>query len=99
MQVRWLSGALEDLREIRDYIAEDDPTAAQGMAVHFDKAEERIEAFPKLHPEGEIPGIRELVVRRYGCIIAYRIKPEWVEVVWVFGPGQDRVEIAKRDPR
>ena len=99
MKVHWLPGAIDDLREIRDYIAEDNPTAAQAMAAHFYAAEERIEEFPLLQAEGEIPGIRELVVRRYRCVIGYRIKEERIEVVWVFGPGQDRVAIAKRDPR
>jgi plasmid stabilization system protein ParE len=44
MKVRWLPGASDDLREIRDYIAEDNPTAARAMAAHFYTAEVRIEA-------------------------------------------------------
>lgn len=99
MIVRWLPEALNDAREMRGYIAKDNPAAARELGAHFHSAEERIEAFPLLQPEGDIPGIRELVIRRFRCVIVYRIKPTWAEVVWVFGPGQDRAERAKDDPR
>jgi len=60
MQVRWLPEAIDDVREIRDYIAKDNPTAAEELALHFEKAELQLEEFPKTASEGKIPGTREL---------------------------------------
>lgn len=99
MKVRWLEEARNDLREIRGYIAERNPAAARELAGHFRAARDRIKTHPEMQPKGDIPGTRELVVRRYRCTMVYRIKADHVEIVWVFGPGRDRFERAKDDPR
>lgn len=99
MNVLWLEEARSDLREIRSYIAKRNPVAAKDLAAHIRKARDQIETHPEAQPNGEIPGTRELVVRKYGCVIVYRVAAEHAEIVWVFGPGQDRVERAKDDPR
>jgi len=99
MKVRWLEEARNDLREIRDYIAKRNPAAARELAVDFRAARDRIKRYPEMQPIGDIPGTRELVVRRYRCTMVYRIKADLVEIVWVFGPGQDRFGRAKDDPR
>lgn len=99
MRLLWLAEARADLRHIRDYIAKRNPAAAKELAAHIRKARDQILAHPDMQPVGDIPGTRQLVIRKYGCVIVYRIKDADIEIIWVFGPGQDRAERASDDPR
>lgn len=99
MNILWLPEARTDLRHIREYIGKRNPSAARELAAHIRKARDQIKADPEMQPEGDIPGTRELVIRKYGCVMVYRIRLDHVEIVWVFGPGQDRLERAKDAPR
>lgn len=99
MKVLWLEQARIDLRDIRGFIAKRNPAAAAELAAHIRRARDQIKSHPEMQPEGDILGTRELVVRKYGCVIVYRLRPSHAEIVWVFGPGQDRAERARQDPR
>lgn len=99
MRILWLEQARDDLRDIRNFIAKRNPTAAKELATHIRRARDQIKSHPEMQPEGDIPGTRELVVRKFGCILAYRLMSNHAEIVWVFGPGQNRVERARREPR
>lgn len=94
MDVLWLPEARADLRAIRDYIAERNPSAAAELASHIPKARDQIKAHPEMQPAGDVPGTRQLVIRKYGCVMVCRIKDAHIEIIWVFGPGQDRAERA-----
>ncbi|MGI9502556.1 MAG: type II toxin-antitoxin system RelE/ParE family toxin [Geminicoccaceae bacterium] len=99
MKILWLEQARGDLRDIRNFIAKRNPNAAKELAAHIRRARDQIKAHPEMQSEGDIPGTRELVVRKFSCVLVYRLTSSHAEIVWVFGPGQDRVEGARRDPR
>jgi len=47
MEVFWLERAINELRAIRTYVAERDPTAADKVAAYLFDATRRIERFPR----------------------------------------------------
>lgn len=74
-RLTWSPAALLDLREILDYIAEDDPTAARTFIQSLFRAVERLPTFPesgRVVPEFDDPTIREII--RRPCRIVYRIR-------------------------
>lgn len=70
-QIVWSEIAVEDLREIVQFIAQDDPAAAAKLA---DRILSRIETASELPfanrsvPEREDPSIREIILRPYRII-------------------------------
>jgi toxin ParE1/3/4 len=76
-QVRWLGSAREDLRQIRQYIAQDSPSAAAAMVRRLRGEAARLDRFPergRVVPEYADPAIRELIVAPYR--VMYRYQPE-----------------------
>ena len=86
-QVTWSPAARFDLREIFDFIAEDDPVAAATFLRSLFLAIERLPTFPetvRIVPEFGDPSIREII--RRPCRIVYRIMAGsgWIEIVRVW---------------
>jgi toxin ParE1/3/4 len=80
-QLEWRQQAIDDLVEIVDYIAEDNPDAAQELKDESDEKAARLPDHPKLYkPSLRVKGMRELVVRS-NYIVLYRETPVLVEVV------------------
>lgn len=80
-EVRWARRALEDLREIHDFIARDSPRAAEAMVERILSASERLATFPlsgRLVPEFPDSGYREVLVSNYR--VQFRIADP---IVWV----------------
>jgi toxin ParE1/3/4 len=74
-QVIWSPTAILDLKDIRDFIAEDDPTSARAFVQAIFEAIERLPAFPQSGrkvPEFNDPSIREVI--RRPCRIVYRVR-------------------------
>jgi len=65
---------LDDLTEAYAYLAERNPTAADGLLDEVEAIVELISAFPELgRPRGELrPAVRSFRVRRFRHIIFYR---------------------------
>jgi toxin ParE1/3/4 len=83
MEVLWLEGALADLNEIVEYVAERNPAAAPKVAAALHHAAARLGTHPRVGRRGRVAGTRELVVPRLPFVIAYRTKPDRIEVVRV----------------
>jgi toxin ParE1/3/4 len=85
MKVLWAPQAIEDLRELRAYIAKDDPAAARKVALHIVRS---VETLLPNHPEmgraGRVPGTRELVIPKTPFILPYRVHDEMVQVLRVY---------------
>ncbi len=81
--IRYLRTAQQDLVEIFDYIARDDPTAAAALLDTFDQAIARLATHPFL---GSVPkderlhrlGYRMFVVGKY--LVFYVVKSETVQI-------------------
>jgi toxin ParE1/3/4 len=89
MQVVFSPEAIEDLRHIRRYIAQDNPAAASRVAVQLVATCDRLNFMPYRGRPGPVPGMRELVsVRPY--VIVCRVGAEIVEIVRIWHTAQSR---------
>ena len=80
----WSREALDDLEELRSYIAADNPRAALGVFVRIVDQVALLPQQPNIGRPGRVPGTRELVVSNTPCIVAYSvIGPDTVRVLGV----------------
>ena len=81
----WSPEAVEDLASLRAYIEQDDPAAAQRVALHIVR---NIATLLSQHPDmgrpGRVPGTRELVIPRTPFIVPYRVQGDTIQVLRVF---------------
>ena len=76
MQIKWLSKALQNLNNEANYIAQDDPAAAQLVVQRVFDAVNLLPNNPALGHVGRIHGTRELVVSNTRYVIPYRVRPQ-----------------------
>ncbi len=77
MRVVWTPEAQQDRADIWDYIAVDNPQAAERMDGLFSDAAARLVEHPKLGRPGKIPGTRELIPHESYRLV-YEIEQETV---------------------
>ena len=81
----WSPEAIADLAALRAYIAQDDPAAAQRIALHIIRnVETLLPNSPEMGRPGRVPGTRELVIPRTPYIVPYRLVDNAVQVLRVF---------------
>lgn len=71
--IRWTRLALSDLVALRDYIAADDPKAADAVVAQVREAVARLTEFPesgRIVPERRAQGYREVIVAPYRVVYA-----------------------------
>ncbi|MGH6902702.1 MAG: type II toxin-antitoxin system RelE/ParE family toxin [Geminicoccaceae bacterium] len=73
MKVRWTDPAQTDLFEILDYIARDNPGAAERVERRLVNAVASLAQQPRRGRPGRIEGTRELVIPRLPYIVIYRL--------------------------
>lgn len=61
-ELEWLETARADLLAIVDYIADDNPDAAQRLKDDIEAKAAKLPEFPKLYRPGRAEGTREMVV-------------------------------------
>ena len=83
MKIRWSPTAISDVESIRDFIAQDSPSAAHRIAQRIKKSVGRLENFPLSGRVGRVPGTRELVIPGPPIIAAYRLNPNEVVIAAV----------------
>ncbi|HMD09906.1 MAG TPA: type II toxin-antitoxin system RelE/ParE family toxin [Candidatus Acidoferrum sp.] len=84
MRVRWLRVALANLEAEADYIAEDNPAAADRLAQKILRAVNLLGKNPAMGRPGRVSGTRELVVGDTPYIVPYRVRANAVEILRVF---------------
>jgi len=84
----WSRRAIEHLAHLREYIARDNPKAANRIANDLLEAVERLAKLPNLGRPGRVVGTRELVVSATRYIITYRLRGDRLEIVAVFHARQ-----------
>jgi toxin ParE1/3/4 len=84
VRVRWLRVALANLEEEADYIAEDNPAAADRLVQRVMRAVDLLGKNPAMGRPGRVSGTRELVVADTPYIVPYRVRTNAVEVLRVF---------------
>ena len=81
----WSPEAIADLAALRAYIAQDDPAAAQRVALHIIRnVETLLPNRPEMGRPGRVPGTRELVIPRTPYIVPYRLVGNTIQVLRVF---------------
>lgn len=88
MQIKWLRRALNDLENIVDYIAQDNPTAALEMLDTIEAITVGLADHPKRGRNGRMPGTRELVIPGTAYVSVYRLKAKRVEILRVLHSAQ-----------
>jgi toxin ParE1/3/4 len=84
VKVRWPRPALANLDAIGDWIAADNPMAAEAMLRRIHGAAEGLREQPEMGRPGRVENTRELVVAGTSYIVAYRVGPDSVDVLAVF---------------
>ena len=83
MPIKWLDEAINDLINIRRFIARDKPGAARKMAEKI-KIETRILLdYPGAGRSGRVEGTRELVITGTPYYVPYRVKKQSIEILRV----------------
>ncbi|MDO5631626.1 MAG: type II toxin-antitoxin system RelE/ParE family toxin [Paracoccus sp. (in: a-proteobacteria)] len=83
--------AARDLEEIVDYIALDNPVAAEGVYRGIVAVASKLPQFPALGRPGRHPDTRELSVSGLPYLIVYEVSAEMVTIVAVFHTARDLV--------
>jgi addiction module RelE/StbE family toxin len=84
VRVRWLRKALANLEAEADYIAQDNPAAANRIVQSVFHAVSLLRKNPALGRSGRVAGTRELVVSGTPYIVPYRVRGDTVEILRVF---------------
>ncbi len=84
LEVVWSLPALARLREIRAFIAQDKPDAAERLATRIVAVVEALKTHPNLGRAGAEPGTRELVIGRAPYIVVYRVRRKRVTILTVW---------------
>ena len=89
MKIRWSPTAISDVESIREYIAQDSPSAARRVAQTIKESVGRLRSFPLSGRVGRVPGTRELVIPGTSYIAAYKINPDEVVIAAVLHGRQE----------
>jgi toxin ParE1/3/4 len=84
VEIVWSALARTRLREIRAYVAQDKPEAAERLALRIVAMVEALRNHPHLGRVGAEPAIRELVIGGTPYIVLYRVQGRRVVIntVW-----------------
>jgi toxin ParE1/3/4 len=83
VKIRWFASAIRDLKALRQFIEEDDASAAAEVAKRIIAAVEILADFPSAGRPGRIPSTRELLISGTPYLVAYRVVSGKVEVLRV----------------
>ncbi|MGO8818616.1 MAG: type II toxin-antitoxin system RelE/ParE family toxin [Terriglobia bacterium] len=90
MRIRWDARAVQDLREIRAYIAADKPAAAVHVAKRIKTSVRRLSEFPAMGRQTARPNIRKLSIPGTPFAVYYRLLADAVEILTVFHGARRR---------
>jgi toxin ParE1/3/4 len=83
MKIAWTYTATTNLESIRNYIHNENPTAAFKVVTKIFKNVEQLSEFPKSGRKGRAIGTRELVSTDAPYIVSYRILQDHIEIIQV----------------
>jgi len=81
----WSPEAIDDLIALRAYIEQDEPAAAQRIALHIiQNVETLLLNNPEIGRPGRVPGTRELVIPKTPFIVPYRLVGTTLQILRIF---------------
>lgn len=87
MEIRWLRAALRNLEDQVDYIAAENPAAAERASARLHSLVENLADHPEMGRVGRVDGTRELVVSGTPWVVIYRLT-EAIEILRVLHAAQ-----------
>jgi toxin ParE1/3/4 len=86
VEIKWLNIALSNLNKEAEYIAKENPLAAQLMVKRIINAVNALAENPACGRPGRLPDTRELVVPNSCYIVPYRVRPQSqrIEILRIF---------------
>jgi len=88
MKIKWHRLARQDLRQVRAYIARDNPRAAAKVAQCIRSAIERLPDNPALGRSGRVIDTRELVVTGTPYLVPYTVVDDEIVVLRILHGAQ-----------
>ena len=85
--VEWRRQARADLLTIVDYIADDNPDAAQSLKDDIETKVSQLPAYPQLYRTGRVTGTREMTVRS-NYIVVYADSTQMISILRVLHAAQ-----------
>ena len=83
VRVQWTRRAIDDLADIRAFIAADDPRAARRIGQAILKAAERLAVMPRRGRPGRVAGTRELILPGWPWILVYNATGDRIYILTV----------------
>jgi toxin ParE1/3/4 len=83
MRIRWTVGASENLDQVEEYIAQDNPSAAVATVNKIIDSAQMLVDYPTVGKRGRERGTRELVVAGLPFIIIYAVRQEELVIIRV----------------
>ncbi len=81
--LEWSPRSKRNIESIRDYIATDNPRAAQAVINEIRSTADNLRNFPLIGHEGRRAGTREIVVTKYPYTLIYRLTAKKIGVLAV----------------
>jgi toxin ParE1/3/4 len=83
VKIRWTPIAAEDLKSAYEYVAERNPTGADGLVDRILSTIDLLQRHPEMGRPGRVNATRELVVPGTPFLVVYRIHRNQVQVLSV----------------
>jgi len=84
VRIVWTEPARQDLREIFEFIAEENPNAARALLTEIKERVGVLQNNPQIGRTGRMEGTRELVLTGTHYILPYRVKEQQIQILAVF---------------
>jgi toxin ParE1/3/4 len=84
VKIAWTEPARQDLRDIFEYIAEENPHAARALLNEIRVRVLLLQSNPQIGRPGRVDGTRELVLTGTRYILPYRIAEQQIQILAVF---------------
>jgi toxin ParE1/3/4 len=84
VKIVWTEPARQDLRNIFEYITEENPHAARALINEIKERVLLLQSNPQIGRLGRVEGTRELVLTGTRYILPYRIKEQQIQILAVF---------------
>ncbi len=81
--VIWLSEALEDLKIIGEYVAQDDSKVAYKIIMKIKATADSLSEYPEMGRIGRVKGAREMVVDGLPYILPYQVTDKDIRILAV----------------
>lgn len=90
MQIAWLAEAVQDLIGIRQYISNNNPSAAEDVAEQILGTIDYLRDHPEIGRAGKLNGTRELIIPSLPYIVPYRVRTGIIEILGVLHTARQR---------